>query len=74
MQQGNAHKMYIWNVKKAIQRLLIFLVLWVGVIGKAQVYPVQVTPVFNTPYSSSISDYATSMDIKMRLLIHTTDL
>ncbi|OXG00769.1 hypothetical protein B0A64_19280 [Flavobacterium araucananum] len=40
----------------------------------AQLYPVQVTPVFNSPYSIKISDYATSMDTKMQLLINPTDI
>jgi hypothetical protein len=40
----------------------------------AQVYPVQMTAVFNSPYSVKISDYATSMDTKMKLLINPTDI
>lgn len=40
----------------------------------AQLYPVQLTPVFNSPYSVKISDYATSMDTKMQLLINPTDI
>jgi TANFOR domain-containing protein len=40
----------------------------------AQLYPVQMTPVFNSPYSVKISDYATSMDTKMQLLINPTDI
>ncbi|RVU91581.1 hypothetical protein EH230_12100 [Flavobacterium columnare] len=40
----------------------------------AQVYPVQMTPVFHVPYSSRLSDYATSMDVRMRLLVNTTDI
>jgi len=40
----------------------------------AQLYPVQLTPVFNSPYSVRISDYATSMDTKMQLLINPTDI
>jgi hypothetical protein len=39
-----------------------------------QVYPVQITPIFNTPYSSRVSDYATSMDVKMQLLINPSDI
>ncbi|UWY27743.1 fibronectin type III domain-containing protein [Flavobacterium sp. TR2] len=42
--------------------------------GYAQLYPVQLTPVFNSPYSVKISDYATSMDTKMQLLINPTDI
>ncbi|MDR7211930.1 fibronectin type III domain-containing protein [Flavobacterium piscis] len=40
----------------------------------AQLYPVQLTPVFNSPYSVKISDYATSMDTKMQLLVNPTDI
>ncbi|MBP4137445.1 fibronectin type III domain-containing protein [Flavobacterium geliluteum] len=40
----------------------------------AQLYPVQITTVFNSPYSVKISDYATSMDTKMQLLINPTDI
>ncbi|SPE77504.1 ADP-ribosyltransferase exoenzyme [Flavobacterium columnare] len=32
------------------------------------------TPVFHVPYSSRLSDYATSMDVRMRLLVNTTDI
>lgn len=42
--------------------------------GYAQLYPVQLTPVFNTPYSVKLSDYATSMDTKMRLMINPVDI
>lgn len=42
--------------------------------GYAQLYPVQLTPVFNTPYSVKLSDYATSMDTKMRLMIIPSDI
>ncbi|ELY1979781.1 TPA: hypothetical protein ACGFUW_001412 [Flavobacterium psychrophilum] len=34
----------------------------------------QITPIFNTPYSSRVSDYATSMDVKMQLLINPSDI
>jgi hypothetical protein len=40
----------------------------------SQLYPVQLTPVFNSPYSVKLSDYATSMDTKMQLLINPTDI
>ena len=40
----------------------------------AQLYPVQLTPVFKSPYSVKISDYATSMDTKFQLLINPTDV
>jgi len=40
----------------------------------AQLFPVQLTPVFKSPYSVKISDYATSMDTKFQLLINPTDV
>ncbi|WP_134345728.1 fibronectin type III domain-containing protein [Flavobacterium psychrophilum] len=51
---------------------IVFLFLSFQIFG--QVYPVQITPIFNTPYSSRISDYATSMDVKMQLLINPSDI
>ena len=51
-----------------------FLFLLFSAAGYAQLYPVQLTPVFNSPYSVKISDYATSMDTKMQLLINPTDI
>lgn len=53
---------------------LFVLFLFFSVTGYAQLYPVQLTPVFNSPYSVKISDYATSMDTKMQLLINPTDI
>ncbi|MFC0778787.1 fibronectin type III domain-containing protein [Flavobacterium sp. HJSW_4] len=50
------------------------LFLFFNAVGYAQLYPVQLTPVFNSPYSVKISDYATSMDTKMQLLINPTDI
>ena len=57
-----------------IRKLLkiFFILLTFQIFG--QVYPVQMTPVFNVPYSSRLSDYATSMEVKMQLLINTTDI
>jgi hypothetical protein len=56
----------------------IFLFIFFLLLGKlevsAQLYPVQLTPVFNSPYSTKISDYATSIDPKMQLLINPTDI
>ena len=52
----------------------IVLFLFFNAVGYAQLYPVQLTPVFNSPYSVKISDYATSMDTKMQLLINPTDI
>ena len=51
---------------------IFFLLLSFQIFG--QVYPVQITPIFNTPYSSRVSDYATSMDVKMQLLINPSDI
>ncbi|NRT16448.1 hypothetical protein HNP99_002815 [Flavobacterium sp. 28A] len=45
-----------------------------GISAYAQLYPVQLTPIFNSPYSVKISDYATSMDTKMQLLINPNDI
>lgn len=50
------------------------LFLFFNAVGYAQLYPVQLTPIFNSPYSVKISDYATSMDTKMQLLINPTDI
>ncbi|MBL0738426.1 fibronectin type III domain-containing protein [Flavobacterium sp. GN10] len=52
----------------------VVLFLFFNAVGYAQLYPVQLTPVFNSPYSVKISDYATSMDTKMQLLINPTDI
>jgi len=53
---------------------LSVLLLFFSTVGYAQLYPVQLTPVFNSPYSVKISDYATSMDTKMQLMINPTDI
>lgn len=53
---------------------LFVLFLFFSAAGYAQLYPVQLTPVFNSPYSVKISDYATSMDTKMQLLVNPTDI
>nr|WP_294931171.1 fibronectin type III domain-containing protein [uncultured Flavobacterium sp.] len=60
------------NLFKNIYLSVLFLFL--SVTGYAQLYPVQVTPIFNSPYSVKISEYATSMDTKMQLLINPTDI
>lgn len=67
-------------MKKLLKHIFIFLLFtqcspfggWVDLY--AQIYPVQLTPIFNTPYSVKISDYATSMDTKMQLLINPNDV
>jgi hypothetical protein len=53
---------------------LFILFLFFSISGYAQLYPVQLTTIFNSPYSVKISDYATSMDAKMRLLVNPTDI
>lgn len=53
---------------------LFVLFLFFSAAGYSQLYPVQLTPVFNSPYSVKISDYATSMDTKMQLLVNPTDI
>lgn len=62
-------------MKKFLKNIILFILfpLW-GLGGYAQLYPVQLTPVFNSPYSVKLSDYATSMDTKMRLMISPTDI
>jgi hypothetical protein len=62
-------------MKNLFNNLYFFvLFLFFNAVGYAQLYPVQLTPVFNSPYSVKISDYATSMDTKMQLLINPTDI
>lgn len=62
-------------MKNLFNHLYFFvLFLFFNAVGYAQLYPVQLTPVFNSPYSVKISDYATSMDTKMQLLINPTDI
>jgi len=63
-------------MKNFFKHIILFVA--VAVVGLnsayAQLYPVQLTPVFNTPYSVKLSDYATSMDTKMRLMIIPSDI
>ncbi|MBF4516516.1 fibronectin type III domain-containing protein [Flavobacterium sp. ANB] len=62
-------------MKNIFKKIYLFiLILFSGLNSYAQLYPVQLTQVFNSPYSVKISDYATSMDTKMRLLINTLDI
>lgn len=62
-------------MKKKFKNTILFILFsfW-GMVGHAQLYPVQVTPIFNSPYSVKIGDYATSMDTKMQLLINPNDV
>ena len=65
------------NFFKNIILFILFSLLGLGGFGSgayAQLYPVQLTPVFNSPYSVKISDYTNSMDTKMQLLINPTDI
>ena len=62
-------------MKNHFNKIYLFvLVLFFGLNGYAQLFPVQLTPVFKSPYSVKISDYATSMDTKFQLLINPTDV
>ncbi|KOP36639.1 hypothetical protein DBB36_08545 [Flavobacterium sp. WLB] len=62
-------------MKNIFKKIYLFiLILFSGLNSYAQLYPVQLTPIFNSPYSVKISDYATSMDTKMRLLINPIDI
>lgn len=62
-------------MEKFFKNIFLFLALLVCTLdGTAQLYPVQLTPVFNIPYAVKISDYANSIDTKMQLLISPTDI
>ncbi|WP_316633141.1 fibronectin type III domain-containing protein [uncultured Flavobacterium sp.] len=63
-------------MKNLFKHIIFFVALsFLGLNGAyAQLYPVQLTPIFNSPYSVKLSDYATSMDTKMQLLINPTDI
>ncbi len=47
--------------------MLILLIF--SLFAKAQVYPIQVTPILTPPYNLKLSSYATTTDIKLRLNI-----
>ncbi|WP_264529057.1 fibronectin type III domain-containing protein [Flavobacterium sp. N502540] len=62
-------------MKNLFRHLYLFvLLLLFSTIGHAQLYPVQLTSVFTSPYSVKISDYATSMDTKLQLFVNPTDV
>ncbi|WP_264536682.1 fibronectin type III domain-containing protein [Flavobacterium sp. N1736] len=62
-------------MKSLFKRALFFLLLVIWSFdGNAQLFPVQLTPVFNSPYSLKLADYALSMDTKMQLMINPTDV
>ncbi|TCI84693.1 ADP-ribosyltransferase domain-containing protein [Tenacibaculum sp. M341] len=56
------------------QRIVITVILLLSVGLYAQRYPVQVTHTVFPPYSSKLSDYVTSNDVKFRLNIALTDI
>ncbi len=56
------------------QRIVITAILFLSVGLYAQRYPVQVTHTVFPPYSSKLSDYVTSNDVKFRLNIALTDI
>ncbi|WP_264536974.1 fibronectin type III domain-containing protein [Flavobacterium sp. N1736] len=63
-------------MKNFFKHIILFIIVtFSGTAGVyAQLFPVQLTPVFNSPYSVKIADYATSIDTKMQLLINPTDI
>lgn len=66
-------------MKNFFKNIILFILFPLGLGGfgsgaYAQLFPVQLTPVFKSPYSVKISDYATSMDTKFQLLINPTDV
>ncbi|PBI90180.1 Fibronectin type III domain protein [Flavobacterium sp. ACN2] len=62
-------------MKNKIKRYIaLVLFITTNFYSNAQLYPVQLTAVFKSPYSVKISDYASSMDTKMQLLINPTDI
>ncbi|WP_338839051.1 fibronectin type III domain-containing protein [Flavobacterium ginsenosidimutans] len=62
-------------MKNKIKRYIaLVLFITTNFYSNAQLYPVQLTAVFKSPYSVKISDYAGSMDTKMQLLINPTDI
>ena len=70
-----------FNLQKFIISFILFPLWGLGGLGLgglgsclAQVFPVQMTPVFSSPYSSKISDYATSLDTRFQLIVNPTDV
>ncbi|WP_309607565.1 AHH domain-containing protein [Flavobacterium sp.] len=62
-------------MKNNIKNIFLIVIFSIcGFSGFAQVFPVQVTPVFSTPYTSKISEYATSFDTKFQLIVNPTDI
>ena len=67
-------KYYLFIMKSLFTRLvLVLIIFFYNLVSYAQLYPVNLTPIFNVPYSVRISEYANSMDTKMQLLINPTD-
>ncbi len=56
-------------MKKIVSTFFLLL----GLLGFAQIYPVQLTPIFNSPYSSKLADYTNTFEPKFQLLVNTTD-
>jgi len=61
-------------MKNLFNKIYLSVLFLFSLAGYAQLYPVQLTSIFNSPYSLKISDYATSMDTKMQLLINPNDI
>jgi hypothetical protein len=56
-----------------MKKLLSTFFLLIGLLGFAQIYPVQLTSIFNSPYSSKLADYTNTFEPKFQLLVNTTD-
>jgi len=62
-------------MEKLFKKIVLSIVFLIWIVnGYAQLYPVQLTPIFNSPYSVKIGDYCNSLDTKMQLLINPTDI
>ncbi len=56
-----------------MKKIVSTFFLLIGLLGFAQIYPVQLTPIFNSPYSSKLADYTNTFEPKFQLLVNTTD-
>jgi hypothetical protein len=56
-----------------MKKLVSTFFLLIGLLGFAQIYPVQLTHIFNSPYSSKLADYTNTFEPKFQLLVNTTD-
>ena len=59
---------------KLIQYYILLLFTLIALTVRAQLYPVQVVPTVNAPYSSKLADYANPLGGRMQLQLITTDL